>query len=424
MKSEQAAASDLAIDGGTPVRTTPLPNTGDISGRDLGEAELANLKDVIETGRLFRYGGKYVDSFEREFAAKLHMKHAAAVTSGTAAIHTALGAINPDIGSEVITAPITDMGTVAPILFQNCIPIFADLDPVYFTMLPESIEEKITDKTVAIVVVHLFGQTADMDPIRKIAKRHNLMLIEDCCQAHLAQYRGKLAGTMGDIGCFSLQQSKHMTSGDGGIIVTNDDDLAARAALFADKGWPRTGDVRDYLFLGINYRMNELTGAVAAAQVAKVDGVVSKRRHNGNRLTGLIAGVPGVIPTRVREGAEHSYWLYPLMIDEDVLACTPAEFAKALHAEGISAGHGYIGKPIYMSPILQEKATYGRSQCPFTCPFYGEETSYRLEDCPNTLEILRRIITVPCNEFFTDKDVLDIATAITKVAEAFHGKVR
>jgi dTDP-4-amino-4,6-dideoxygalactose transaminase len=411
--------AELAINGGNPVRTVPLPTVGDISGRDFGEAEIANLTEVVKTGRMFRYGGKFVDRFEADFAVKLNMKHAVAVTSGTAAVHTAMGAVNLDVGSEVITAPITDMGTVAPILLQNCVPVFADLDPVYFTMLPESIEERITDKTGAIIVVHLFGQPADMDAILDIGRRYGIPVIEDCCQAYLAEYKGKLVGTMGDIGCFSLQQSKHITAGDGGIVVTNDEGLGSRMRLFADKGWPREGDVRDYLFLGINYRMNELTGAVAAAQCGKVENVVEKRRRAAKLLTEAIENVPGVIPPKVRAGCKHSWWLYPLMIDEQVLSCSPKDFARALAAEGIGAGHGYIGRPIYMSPILQDKLTYGGSKCPFTCPYYGRQRDYREEDCPNTVEILRRIITVPCNEFFTDSDVGDIAEAVNKVARAF-----
>ncbi len=409
----------LAIDGGEPVRKVPLPNTGDISGRNFGEEEIANLTRVVRTGRMFRYGGEFVDEFEKNFASKLGMKHAVAVTSGTAAIHTAMGAINLDVGCEVITSPITDMGTVAPILLQNCVPVFADLDPVYFTMLPESIEERITDKTGAIIVVHLFGQPADMDAILDIGRRYGIPVIEDCCQAYLAEYKGKLVGTMGDIGCFSLQQSKHMASGDGGIAVTNDDELSNRMKLFADKGWARGGEVRDYLFLGMNYRMNELTGAVAVAQSFKVEKVVEDRRSVAESLTKMIEDVPGVITPKVREDCKHSWWLYPLMIDEQVLKCSPKDFAQALVAEGIGVGYGYIGRPIYMSPVLQNKQTYGKSKCPFTCPYYGKQRDYREEDCPNAVEILRRIITVPCNEFFTDSEISDVAEAVNKVARAF-----
>ncbi len=403
------------------VRTTPLPNVSDISGRMFGEQELVNLTEVIQTGKLFRFGGKFVQQFEEDFAAMMGMKHAVAITSGTAAIHTALGALNCDVAQEMITTPITDMGTVAPILLQNCIPIFADLELDYFDLLPESIESRITEKTQAIIVVHLFGQPANMDAILALGKKYKIPVIEDCCQAYLAKYKGNLVGTMGAIGCFSLQQSKHMSSGDGGIIVTNDDELARRARLFADKGWPRGGDVRQYGFLGLNYRMNELTGAVAAAQVGKVEGIVNNRRRNAEAITERLSSIPGIITPKVREGCEHSWWLYPFMIDDDAFSLTPKEFAAAVSAQGVGVGHGYIGQPIYMCQILQEKATYGKSQCPFSCPHYGKELNYMPEDCPNTLEILRRLLILPCNELFTEKDIDDIVTAVTKVAKA-HAK--
>jgi len=411
----------LAVDGGTPIRTKPLPSVGNKSGRDLGPEELANLTEVVNSGTLFRYGGKFVDQFEREFAEMLGMNHAIASTSGTSALHVAVGAINPNPGDEIITAPITDMGSLIGILVQNAVPVFADLDLKTYTMLPESIEARITKKTKAIMAVHLFGQTCDMDPILKIAGKHGLRVIEDCAQAYFAEYKGRLSGTMGDLGCFSLQQSKHMTTGDGGITVTNDDSLANRASLFADKGWPRDpgAPARDYLFLGMNYRMNELTGAVACAQMKKVRGIVERRRAAAEGMTERISRAPGVIPPFVREGCKHSWWLYPITIDQSVLKCTPAEFAKALGAEGISAGVGYIGKPIYMSPVFQDAQTYGDLGCPFTCP-YATPRQYKMSDCPNTVEILKNIITLQCNEFFTEKDVDDIGAAVNKVARHFE----
>lgn len=410
----------LAIDGGVPVRTEPLPSVGNKSGRGFGAEEMANLQEVIDSGNLFRYGGKFVDRFEQDFAAMLGMKHATASTSGTSALHVAVGMVNPNPGDEIITAPITDMGSLIGIMFQNAIPVFADLDPKTYTMLPESIEANITGKTKAIIVVHLFGQAADMDPILEIAKKHNIIVIEDCCQAYLAEYKGRLVGTMGDIACFSMQQSKHMAAGDGGITVTNDDDLARRARLFADKGWPREPGARDYLFLGINYRMNELTGAVACAQVGKVESVVASRRRIAEAITNGISDAPGVIPPTTRQGCTHSWWQYAITIDQSVLRCTPTEFGQALSKEGIPAGVGYIGKPIYMSPIFLGKVTYGDSGCPFTCP-HANPREYRESDCPNTLEILKNIIILSVNEFFTDKDFDDIVKGVQKVARHFAG---
>jgi len=412
---DKVSVEKLAVDGGTPVRTEPLPSVSNKSGRDFGHDELANLTEAITSGTLFRYGGKFVDQFERQFADMLGVKHGIASTSGTSALHVAVGAINPNPGAEIITATITDMGTLIGILFQNAIRVFADLDPKTYTMLPKSIEKRITDKTKAIIVVHLFGQPCDMDPIMQIARKHKLRVIEDCAQAYFAEYKGRLVGTIGDMGCFSLQQSKHMSTGDGGITVTDDDELARRARLFADKGWPREPGARDYMFLGINYRMNELTGAVASAQIKKVMGIVRRRRKIADAITERVRQARGVIPPFVRKGVTHSWWLYPLTIDQSKLKCDPAQFAKALSAEGVPAGVGYIGKPIYMSPVFQDHQTYGDSGCPFTCP-HANPRKYEMADCPNTVEILKNIITLSCNEFFSEQDVEDIGQAIRKVA--------
>ncbi len=357
--------SELAVNGGQPVRTAPLPGVGNISGRTFGAEELANLTEVIQSGKLFRYGGKFVDKFEQDFAAKLNMKHAVAITSGTAAIHTALGALNLDVAQEMITTPITDMGTIAPIMLQNCIPIFADLELEYYDLLPESIESRITDKTKAIMVVHLFGQPANMDAILAIGKKHNLYVIEDCCQSYLSRYKGKLVGTMGDIGCFSLQQSKHMASGDGGIIVTNDDELAERARLFADKGWPRGGNVRQVWLPGHQLPNERAYRRGGVRTGGKVEGVVANRRAAAKALSRKLAGVPGMILPKVREGCEHSWWQYPFMIDESALSVTPEGIRRGgEQRRGSASGYGYIGQPIYMCHIMQTEANLRQEPVP------------------------------------------------------------
>jgi dTDP-4-amino-4,6-dideoxygalactose transaminase len=408
--------SKLAIDGGTPVRTKPFPTSGDASGRTLGDEEIALVTEVLRSGKLFRFGGKFVPRLEEEFA-KLHgVRHALACTSGTASIHIAVAAVNPDPGDEIITSPISDIGSVAPILFQNAIPVFADLEPDTYTLDPQSVEERATDRTRAILVVHLLGQPTDMDGIMEIARRRGLAVIEDCCQAYLAEHKGKLVGTIGDMGCFSLQQSKHITTGDGGICITDNDELGSRARLFADKGWPREGPVRDYQFLGANYRMNELTGAVACAQLGKVERSVSRRRALAQRLTEQIENVEGVNPPAVREGCKHSYWFYPITVEEEVIGMSPHEFARALSAEGIPASAGYIGRPLYLSPVLREKRTYGASHCPYDCG-RGRDIEYKEGYCPQAEAILKRMILVGWNENYSEGDVADIAEALAKVAK-------
>jgi perosamine synthetase len=405
----------LAIDGGSKVRTTPLP-----SQKDLGDEEIALLTEVIRSGKLNRGVGDKVATFEKEFAKFYNVKYGVASTSGTAAIHVAVGALNLDPGSEIITAPVTDMGTIIPILFQNCIPIFADLEPDTYNLDPKSIEERITDKTKAIIAVHLTGAPCDMDAIMALAEKYNLYVIEDCSQAYLTKYKGRLVGTIGHMGTFSLQQSKHITTGDGGITITNDDNLGERATLFANKGWPHYGrGGRDYVCFGNNYRMTELQAAVALAQLKKLPKLVERRVNVGLRITEGLKKIKGVKPPIPGEGNVNTYWFYLTKIDEDYFGVSTAQFAKALTAEGISTGAGYIGKPIYEYDLLKNMKIYGDSGCPFNCPLYGKEVKYERGICPQTEENLPKLMQVRISEFFTDEDADDVIKAFEKVANYY-----
>jgi len=401
--------SQLAIDGGTPVRTKPFPKRTPFDDR-----EIELVTQAIRSQNLFLWSGTMVKEFERKFAELYGVQYAVSSTSGTAAIHLAVGTLNPNPGDEIITAPITDLGSVVPILQQNAIPIFADIDGTY-NMDPEDVERKITDRTKAIMVVHLFGNPANMDAFVELSKRYRIPLIEDSSQAHVTTYKGKLLGTIGDIGCFSLQQSKHMTTGDGGMTITNNEAYYERMRFFVDKGFQRKGwGPRAYLFLAPNYRMNELTAAVGLAQIEKVREVVRKRNVLGDRLTALLRDVDGVHPAPVTEGGMHTYWLYPLRVTKT----TAEDFAKALTAEGVPAGAGYIGKPIYLcTEALTAKKTYGTSHCPFDCPHTDRQIEYTEGMCPVTEEALKRMVTFSFNENYTEEDIADIAEAIRKVAE-------
>lgn len=404
----------LAIDGGEPVRKRPFPTINDASGRTLGSEELDNLRQVIDSGKLFRFAGNFVSEFERDLASLLNMKHAVAVSSGTAAIHTALATLNLNPGDEVIVPPITDMGTIAPVLALNLVPVFADVDERTLTLDPESVTERITERTRAIVAVHLAGNMCDMDVLKSVAGAHSIRLVEDCAQAYLSADNGRLSGTIGDIAAFSLQQSKHVTAGDGGAVVTSDDDLARRAAMFMDKGWDRARGGRHYILLGLNYRMNELTGAVAAAQIKKVEGVVQSRRESATALSAAIRDLPGVVVPYVRPGVQHSWWFYPMLWDQAQSRFNAQEAAAAMQAEGIPASYGYIGKPIFDNPFMQERKTYGDSTYPWGSD--GCDIIYRNEDVPRTCRALERLIVLPINENFTAQDVADMAEGVRKVA--------
>ncbi|MBM4031680.1 MAG: DegT/DnrJ/EryC1/StrS family aminotransferase [Planctomycetes bacterium] len=397
----------LALDGGPQVRTRPFPPR-----RPFGEREVELAAQALRSQNLFGPGGTMVPELERRFAALYGLPHAVASTSGTAAIHVALGALNPEPGDEIITAPITDAGTIAPIIFQNCVPVFADIDDTY-NISPRDVEARLTPRTRAIIAVHLFGNPCDMDALAAIARSRGLTLIEDCCQAHLTEYKGRLCGTIGDIGCFSLQQSKHMTCGDGGLTITRDPALAERMALFRDKGWPRKPGARGYVLLGLNYRMTELQGAVALAQIEKVADVVRRRNELGDRLSALVREAPGVLPSPVTPGGRHTYWSYGLR----VVGHDPVRFAAALRAEGVPCGQGYIGKPIYlcMEPLASRR-TFGASSHPLDGCHGGRRLDYAEGLCPRTEAILREMVTLAIHEHLADDDIADMAAAISKVA--------
>ena len=407
--------SRLALFGGKPVRTKPFPKRA-----PFGPDEEREVLEALRSQNLFFPTGSKVYRFIEEFKKLFNVKYAVASTSGTAAIHVALGALNLNPGDEVITSPITDMGTVAPILLQNCIPVFADVDIGTYCIDPEDVERKITDKTRAIIVVHCWGQPADMYRIMEIARKHDLYVIEDCAQAHYVHYKGRLTGTMGDLGAFSFQMSKHITCGDGGLTITNSEEFARRMELFIDKGCDWTPDRRyrlKYEFLAPCYRMTELQGAVLLAQLRKLPWVVRRRQELGDLLTKKISNIPGLHPLKRIEGVECGYWSYPIRIEEEVLNISRDLFMKALSAEGIPVGGPWPGKPLYLYSMLKNQVTYGDSRCPFSCPRYGRQIEYREGLCPRAEMLEQQHFTIPINEFYAEEDIEDIAEAIHKVAE-------
>jgi dTDP-4-amino-4,6-dideoxygalactose transaminase len=405
------ASSTLAIDGGTPVRSEPLPGHARLMGQD----EIDALTEVIQSGQTGRHGGTKVKELERAFAGRYGVKHAIAVSSGSAADHTAIAMIDPEPGDEIITTPCTDFGGVLGILFQNAIPVFADLDPQTLCLDPASVEANITPRTRAILATHLFGGLADMDALLRIGERHGIPVIEDCAQAQLAELDGRLAGTMGQIGCFSFNNTKHLNCGEGGMVVTNDDALARRARLFADKAWPRDEAERYSLFLGQNYRLNELEGAVALVGLRRLDANVESRRRAVERVYERIAGVPGISIPESLPGARSSYWILHLFVDEGIDA---GLVASALDAEGRSFGARYV-TPLYTWPVLRDAQTYGTSRFPFDSPYTGRVFDYAPGLCPVFEERRERLIVLSVDEQWTDADADDVAAAIAKVLPHF-----
>ncbi|MFQ6131568.1 MAG: DegT/DnrJ/EryC1/StrS family aminotransferase [Armatimonadota bacterium] len=404
----------LAIDGGPPVRRDPFPPRVQIGQEELEAATRVLRASMEGPERLFRYAGEEADSLEREWAESHGVRYAAAVSSGTAAVHTALAAGMLDAGSEVITPPVTDPGGVNPILFQHLIPIFADLDPDTFNLDPASIEERITERTRAIIAVHLAGQPCDMDAIMELAEQHDLLVIEDCSQAHGARYRGRLVGTIGHLGAFSLMGGKHLTAGgEGGVVLTNDEELYWNAKRFADKGKGfNLADQRNVV-LGLNYRITELQAAIGREQLKKLPDIVAKRRALANRLREGMAGLTSVHFWKIIEGAEPSYWFCFLRLDSDGLCVSKERFAEAVRAEGVPLG-GHYSWLLYDFPYFQERATFGASGAPWTCFEHSRDLDYR-GSCPNAEQAIARHMTLHLHECWTEREVDDTVAALAKV---------
>ena len=400
-----------------------LPSDADISGRSFGEEEIAILKRVIASGTLNCTKGTTVKEFEERFAASIGIPHCRCATSGTAAIHAAVAAIDPEPGDEIITTPITDMGAITPILYQTAIPVFADVDPLTYNLTAATIARKITRRTRAVMVTHLFGNPCDMDPIVALCKEKGIRLIEDCAQAFCATYKGKPVGTIGDIGCFSLQQTKHITAGEGGMVVTRDETLWRRARLFIDKAWGYGDAKPDHYFLALNYRMTELAGAVALAQLDKLPAMVRHRVAMAGSLSRQISGIRGVQPPQINAGASPVYWKYPLRIDTGIIRGGADAFGARLKEAGIFSAPRYIQKLAFECEVLRDQRTFGASRFPFV----GEHrkgdapVTYDLRDTPGAVEALAGVVVLPWNERYTQDHVDAIARAIGDTAGALGG---
>lgn len=409
------ALEKLAIHGGRPQIEYKLPDLNDVTGRDIGSEEKEMVMEVLESGSLGLLAGSKVKQFQSEWAGKFGVKTAVATSSGTAALHTALNFINIGPGDEVLVPPITDMGTVIAILMQNAIPVFADVELHTQNMDPLDMERKITQKTKAVIPVHLFGFPCDMDRIMEIARKNDIFVIEDCCQAHFTEYKGKLLGTFGDAGCFSFQQTKHVTTGEGGMVITNRDEICGKKLLLcADKGWPRE-KYRDHLFLAPNYHMTDLQSAVGIAQLRKVDRMIESRRKSATLLSSLIEDIDGVLVPPEVEWAKHTYFAYSFTIDPDKFTTGNKGLADAISAEGVKMSPSYLPQPLYMYDYLINKKTYGDTQCPFDCEKYPVKVEYKEDICPVAVEASKRGMFMLWNEKMSEENVRDIAKAIRKV---------
>jgi perosamine synthetase len=400
-----------------------LPNDQDASGRSLGEAELARLADVIASGTLTATKGAQVPELEARFAELFGVSSAVACSSGTAAVHAAIAAVDPEPGQEIITTSVTDMGALSPILYQGAIPVFADVDPETGNVTAASIAERLSDRTAAIIATHLFGNPCDIAAIQALGAANDIPVIEDCAQAFLSRRAGKLVGTIGAIGAFSSQQGKHMTTGEGGMIVSDDTAFSRRIRMFVNKAWPYGEDNPDHEFLALNSRMSELQGAVANAQLDKLEAGVAQRIAMADQLTAALASVPGVTPTPVRAGDVATWWKYPLLVDSAVIPGGPRALAAELKLGGIASAPRYIQKPAFSCRVFTEQRTFGESRWPFTLA-RPEAVDYSPEGFTGTFEFLDNVLVLPWNERYEAQHVELLGAAIRDAAAQLMGRDR
>lgn len=394
-----------------------LPSDQDSTGRTLGDEEIALVTEALRTGTLTSTKGRFVKTLEEEFAAMTGVPHAHACASGSAAVHLAVMALNPEPGDEIVTTSITDMGALTPILYQGAIPVFADVDPHTLNVTAETIAPCLSARTRAIVVTHLFGNPCVMAPILALAAQHNIPVIEDCAQAFLARTEGRYVGALGAIGCFSTQQGKHMTTGEGGLVTTADAALGRRMFLAINKAWGYGDANPDHYFLALNYRMTELQGAVAVAQLQKLEAVADARCRTASELSARLAGLPGIELPRVTPGDRHVYWKYAVNVDGKRIRGGAPGLAAALREYGISSAPRYIQKPAFACEIFRDQRTFGESRYPFTLA-RPEAVDYSRERFPGTYAGLEQVLVLPWNERYNDEHVDYIANAVTAAAEA------
>lgn len=420
----------LAILGGKPERVQPFNNRVSMGPEERVAALRVLDSDVLSgfvgaAGNFFN-GGTEVRNFENLWGSTYGFNHAISTNSWTTGLQVAFGAIGISPGDEVICPPYTMSASATAAIFYGGIPVFADVDPDRFTICPDAIEKKITERTKAIVVVHLFGYSAEMDRILDVAKKYNIRIIEDAAQAPGVLYKGIPVGAIGDVGGFSLNFHKHIHTGEGGLIVTNDDELALRCQLIRNHGENAVEEyeVTDLAnMIGSNYRFTELQAAIASEQFKKLEAMLQHRKTLAKVLDRRIDSIEGLSRQTVESGSTHAYYMYPIKYDKNILKVSRSTFVRAVTAELPTARHwdttplaeGYV-KPLYLAPLYRKKIAIGSRGFPFN-QNPGVEYKYSKGDCPVVERLYERelMITPLIREGITVEDIEDFASAIEKV---------
>lgn len=364
---------------------------------NLSDEEQNEVLKVMKSQMLTLLHGEYVKKFEEEFARYIGVKHAIGVNTGTAALHMSIAALDIGPGDEVIIPPFTFIATATSILHNNAIPIFADIDNKTYTIDPESVKKHITDKTKAIIPVHLAGISADMGALKDIANDFNLYLIEDACQAHGTKYMGKKVGSLGAINAFSFYPSKNITTGEGGMITTNSDELAEQCRLLRHHGEP---EWYVYNRLGYNYRMTEIQAAIGRVQLKKIDNFIKIRNKNAMYLTEAVNKINGIDPPYIPDYCEPAFNYWIGRFDPNKLGLNKTEFLNKFPKSKV-----LYPKPLYETKLFKEKIAYPKG-CPWSCPFYGKDIDYNKIELPIVKKVTKEIFALDIHPKMT-KEGLD-----------------
>jgi perosamine synthetase len=342
------ADEPLAILGGNPVRKGPFS-----AWPVIGEREERTWMEVLKKGQWCRLGGDYANRFEEAWAKTLGARHCLAVANGTSALITSLAALQVGPGDEVIVPPYTFVATVSAVLMHHALPVFVDTDPTTFQLDASKLESAITARTACIMPVHLGGSAVDMDAILAIAQKHKLPVVEDACQAHLAEWRQKKVSTLGDLGCFSFQGTKNLNSGEGGAILTNNTELYEQCKSYQNNGRAAANSGFGYVRNGANLRITEFQAALLLQQLTRLEKQSRTREQNAAYLTRLLEQVPGITPAKMYDGCtRNAFHLYMFRYNPEHFAGLPrSRFLQAVAAEGIPATGGYA--PLYREPFLK-----------------------------------------------------------------------
>lgn len=363
---------------------------------------------VMESQMLTLLHGEYVKKFEKDFALYHGVKHAIGINTGTAALHIAIAALDIGPGDEVIVPPFTFIATASSILHNNAIPIFADIDNKSYTLDPKSVKEKITDKTKAIIPVHLAGIAANMNELKEIANDHGIFIIEDACQSIGARCNNKKVGSIGDIGCFSFYPSKNITTGEGGMVITNNDDLAEQCKLIRHHGEPSW-----YVYnrLGYNYRMTEIQGAIGGVQLKKMDDFIKIRNENAYYLTEGIQNLEGIDPPYVPKYCDPAFNYWIGRIHPSIIHMNKMEFLEKFPKSKV-----LYPKPLYKTKLFQEKIAYPKG-CPWSCPYYGRDVNYKDISLPIVEQVTDEIFALDIHPNISRETLDDYIETIKKLAK-------